>query len=71
MQGILLFFRPAGQSIPNRADVKLSCGVKIYFDPVSTKARDVKCIEIAETVCADPKDSSLIDTVSSELHSFC
>jgi len=40
--GMSLHFRFSGQSIPNRSKVKDVKGVKIYFDPISTKNRQVQ-----------------------------
>lgn len=37
--GMSLHFRFSGQSIPNRSTVKDEKGVKIYFDPISTRNR--------------------------------
>ena len=37
--GISLQFSFSGQSIPNREDVKVQKGVKIYFDAIETEAR--------------------------------
>lgn len=37
--GISLQFSFSGQSIPNREEIKVEKGVKIYFDAVETEAR--------------------------------
>ena len=37
--GISLQFSFSGQSIPNRENIKVEKGVKIYFDAVETEAR--------------------------------
>ena len=39
------------------------CGVKIYFDPVSTAAREVFAKELAAQVAADPARAEWIDTI--------
>ncbi|EIE20277.1 hypothetical protein COCSUDRAFT_67562 [Coccomyxa subellipsoidea C-169] len=60
--GVNLYFRFSGQSIPNRSEVRQAEGVKIYFDPVSTAAREESARELAARVLADPARNS-IDTV--------
>ncbi len=39
-------------------------GVKIYFDPVSTAAREESARELAAKVLADPAKKDCINTVS-------
>ena len=48
--GQSLHFRFSGQSIPNRPEVKASKGVKIYFDPESTRVRVKRIKELAKKV---------------------
>ena len=43
--------------------MRLSHGCKIYFDPVSTAAREVFARKVAREVCADPASADNIDTV--------
>lgn len=45
MSGINLDFRPAGQNVPNRSDVKAEKGVKIFMD---LKTFDIRSKEIRE-----------------------
>ena len=45
--GQSLHFRFSGQRIPNRPEVKASKGVKIYFDPESTRVRVKRIKELA------------------------
>ena len=53
----------AGQSIPNRSEVRHKEGVKIYFDPVSTAAREESARELAARVLASPSEKDCITTV--------
>ena len=53
----------AGQSIPNRSEVRHKEGVKIYFDPVSTAAREESARDLAARVLADPSRKACINTV--------
>jgi len=52
--GISLQFSFSGQSIPNRQDVAVEKGIKIYFDAVETKARVQLNMSLIEKVFADP-----------------
>ncbi|KAL4420317.1 hypothetical protein ABPG77_010222 [Micractinium sp. CCAP 211/92] len=54
LTGASLHFRFAGQSIPNRSDVRAECGVKIFFDVVSAETRAAAARELAVQVCALP-----------------
>lgn len=59
-----LNFRFSGQSIPNRTEVREKCGVKIYFDPVSTAAREEAVRELIDAVVADaPTRRQSIETL--------
>ena len=46
-----------------RSSVREHHGCKIYFDPVSTAAREVFARELAESVCADSSRKDLIATI--------
>ena len=46
-----------------RTEVRLQSGCKIYFDPVSTAAREDFARQVARQVCADPSCADTIDTV--------
>ena len=46
-----------------RSSVRENHGCKIYFDPVSTAAREVFARELAERVCADSSRKELIATI--------
>ncbi|BDA45526.1 hypothetical protein COCOBI_07-3130 [Coccomyxa sp. Obi] len=61
--GVNLYFRFSGQSIPNRSEVRQAEGVKIYFDPVSTAAREESARDLASKVLADPARKDSINTV--------
>ena len=50
--GISLQFSFSGQSIPNRQDVAVEKGIKIYFDPVETAAR----VEINKKLIVKARD---------------
>ena len=62
--GVNLYFRFSGQSIPNRSEVRHKEGVKIYFDPVSTAAREDSARDLAARVLADPSKKGCFNTVS-------
>jgi hypothetical protein len=51
--GISLQFSFSGQSIPNRDDIKIEKGVKIYFDAVETEARVRLNLQYIHKVFAD------------------
>jgi len=51
-----------------RSEVRQSEGVKIYFDPVSTAAREESARELAAKVLADPARKDSINTVLSPCH---
>ncbi|CAL8470879.1 g10421 [Coccomyxa elongata] len=61
--GVNLYFRFSGQSVPNRSEVRQAEGVKIYFDPVSTAAREESARDLASKVLADPARKDSINTV--------
>jgi hypothetical protein len=63
-----LHFRFSGQSIPNRAEVKDEKGVKIYFDPVSTKKRGDQARELCDKVCADPGLGKVIEPIGTIIY---
>ena len=46
-----------------RSEVREAEGVKIYFDPVSTAAREESARELAAKVVADPAKKDCINTV--------
>ena len=46
-----------------RTEVREQYGVKIYFDPVSTAAREQDAKSLAKQVCADQSRSDDINTV--------
>lgn len=52
--GISLQFSFSGQSIPNRQDVAVEKGIKIYFDAVETAARVQLNMALIEKVFKDP-----------------
>lgn len=61
-----LHFKFAGQSIPNRPDIKEKFGAKIYFDPIATAKREEKVKELAEKILADTqyiKTLNYLDTI--------
>jgi hypothetical protein len=60
--------RFSGQSIPNRAEVKDEKGVKIYFDPVSTKKRGDQARELCDKVCADPGLGKVIEPIGTIIY---
>ena len=49
----------------NRSEVREAEGVKIYFDPVSTAAREESAKDLAAKVLADPAKKDCINTVIS------
>ena len=55
--GMSLQFSYSGQSIPNRLDVKVEKGVKIYCDAVETQARVAQNEKLVEKVFADAAES--------------
>ena len=57
--GCSLVFSYSGQSIPNRLDVKIAKGVKIYFDVDETQARVKQVCTTVESLFADAKSSVL------------
>ncbi|MBN2100351.1 hypothetical protein JW710_00440 [Candidatus Dojkabacteria bacterium] len=59
-------FRSAGQSIPNRTEVKFKKGTKIYFDPVTMDQRKKQVYDAMEKVV----DSSLIDRYKKKVDSL-
>ena len=60
-----LHFKFSGQSIPNRQEVRGKYGVKIYFDPVATKQRAQKVVELANKVLAEPIEEKQVDAIES------
>ena len=46
-------------------------GVKIYFDPVSTAAREESARDLAANVLADPSKKDCINTVRPCVHACC
>jgi hypothetical protein len=54
--GISLQFSFSGQSIPNREEVKVEKGVKIYFDVIETEARVRLNLQYIRQVFADPDE---------------
>ncbi|KAL4434437.1 hypothetical protein ABPG75_000878 [Micractinium tetrahymenae] len=65
LTGASLHFRFAGQSIPNRSDVRAQCGVKIFFDAVSSETRAAAARELALQVLEDPSRAEAIHALDS------
>ena len=62
--GMSLHFRFSGQSIPNRSTVKDEKGVKIYFDPVSTRNRQNQTEKLIQKVFEESVASKLASRMS-------
>lgn len=65
LTGASLNFRFAGQSIPNRSDVRAQYGVKIFFDAVSAETRAAAARELALQVLEDPSRAQAIHPLDS------
>lgn len=58
-----LQFRFAGQSIPNRTEIRRKKGVKIYFDPVTMSLREKQMKKALETVCGSKEVLDKVDVI--------
>eukprot|EP01025_Chloroclados_australasicus_P058244 TRINITY_DN7297_c0_g1_i1.p1 TRINITY_DN7297_c0_g1~~TRINITY_DN7297_c0_g1_i1.p1 ORF type:complete len:634 (+),score=93.26 TRINITY_DN7297_c0_g1_i1:202-1902(+) len=61
--GVNLHFRFAGQSIPNRNQVRNKYGSKIYFDYIATFQREELAKELARSILKDRELAKDIDTL--------
>lgn len=58
-----LQFRFAGQSIPNRTEVRRKKGVKIYFDPVTMRLREKQMKKALEKVFGEKEILDKVDVI--------